>query len=745
VALAGLAASIVIAPAQPFSPRIGYAYPAGGQQGTTFSVAVGGQYLDGVTNAYVSGYGVRAAVMAHTKPLTPRQLTELRDKLKELQDRKAAARGRARSEVDPAGSTTTTTNRVWSPDDEKALAEVRRQLATAQRRPANPAIAETATLQVTLAADANPGARELRLGTPAGLSNPLSFCIGQLPEVREPIASPDRTRTPLELDLPAVINGQVLPGETDRFRFRARRGQNLVVAAQARGLIPYLADAVPGWFQATLALHDPTGEEVAYDDDYRFHPDPVLHVNIPADGEYVLEIKDAIYRGREDFVYRISAGELPFLTGVFPLGAPAGASGVVQLRGWNLPADTLTLEGRGPGLYPLCVAQGDLRSNPLPFAVDSLPHCLEQEPNNQIAAAQRVALPRIVNGRIESANDWDVFRFEGRAGDRIVAEVQARRLESPLDSVLKLTDITGQQLAFSDDLEDKGAGLNTHHSDSRLTATLPAAGTYYVHLGDIQRRGGAEYAYRLRLGPPQPDFQLRVVPSSVNLRAGASQALTVYALRQDGFAGEIALSLKDPPPGFKLSGARVPAGQDRVRLTLSAPPASDAGPFTLHLEGRASVNDRPVVRAAVPAEDMMQAFAYRHLVPAQELRVAVVGRSRSNAGIRIASEQPVRIPAGGTAEVRIWAPRGPLRDQVLLEPNEPPEGIGIRSLKSAGNDLIMVVSADAAKAKPGLEGNLIVEAYVSRPAAAGQERPAANRRRNAVATLPAIPFRVVAP
>ena len=39
----------------------------------------------------------------------------------------------------------------------------------------------------------------------------------------------------------------------------------------------------------------------------------------------MIEIKDAIYRGRPDFVYRITLGELPYITGVFPLGAPAGA------------------------------------------------------------------------------------------------------------------------------------------------------------------------------------------------------------------------------------------------------------------------------------------------------------------------------------------------------------------------------------------------------------------------------------
>jgi len=37
----------------------------------------------------------------------------------------------------------------------------------------------------------------------------------------------------------------------------------------------------------------------------------------------------------------------------------------------------------------------------------------------------------------------------------LVAEVYARRLNSPLDSVLKLTDTASRSLAFSDDQEDK--------------------------------------------------------------------------------------------------------------------------------------------------------------------------------------------------------------------------------------------------------------------------------------------------
>ena len=66
--------------------------------------------------------------------------------------------------------------------------------------------------------------------------------------------------------------------------------------------------------------------------------------------------------------------------------------------------------------------------------------------------------------------------------------------------------------------------------------------------------------------------------------------LTVYALRRDGFSGEIALALKDAPKGFAISGGRVAANQDQVRLTLTVPPTSQKGPFDVHLEGRATID-----------------------------------------------------------------------------------------------------------------------------------------------------------
>jgi hypothetical protein len=629
-----------------------------------------------------------------------------------------------------------------SEEDLQAFNEYRRQRADPKIQ-ANPQLSERATLRVHIANDTVLGERELRLLTGAGLTNPISFHIGQLTEYSETEPNNKAPDRGFNGPVPVVFNGQILPGDVDRFQFEAVEGTGLVVATSARTLIPHLADAVPGWFQATLALYDPNGNEVAYVDDYRFNPDPILYYEIRESGPYVLEIKDAIYRGREDFVYRLTVGEMPFVTSVFPLGGPAGERTTIELEGWNLPVDKLTLvtTGKKQGTHPIFVRKDGQVTNFVPFSLSDLPDRSETEPNNDCDTAHEIKVPVIVNGRGEDSGDWDVFRFEGRAGDEIVAEVKARRLESPLDSVLVLTDSNGLQIAVNDDFEDKGLGLLTHHADSRLGVTLPSDGVYYLRLGDTQNNGGRAFGYRLRISPLQPDFELRVVPSSINARAGATVPITVYALRRDGFSGDISLRLVDPPRGFILSGAWVPAGRDSIQLTLTVPPAQFPAPLSLNMEGIAEIAGKKIRRPAIPAEDMMQAFIYRHLVPADKLFFSTNKRGRSSS-VRLLEKKPVKLAVGGTTKVRMSAPKRWPAKQVQLEIDEPPEGITVKNISTGQGSVAIQLESDSNAIEPGLKGNLIVQVFVERPI--GGEGPRRKEiRRVPLGTLPAIPFEIV--
>ncbi|MBI5396379.1 MAG: PPC domain-containing protein [Verrucomicrobia bacterium] len=619
-AMLALAASLLLVSAAQAQqrPYIGFVYPAGGQQGSTFQITLGGQYLEGVNKVYISGEGAKGRLVEYNKHLNPQEVMLLREQLDEL---KKGSSGK---------------------DDEtkKLIANLEKRIAEYVLRPASVSISNVAIVEITMAANAKPGERELRLGTPRGFSNPLVFNVGQLPEyTAKPLpTSPEQVLGKEELSIrrrakdevaqikvPSIVNGQVFSGSTDRYRFEAKKGQQIVISCQARQLVPYIADAVPGWFQPVLALYDSTGKEVAYDDDYRFKPDPVLCYEIPKDGEYAFAIYDAIYRGREDFVYRITIGELPFVTSIFPLGGRVNAPVTVAMKGYNLPETKLSppTKDAEPGIYPIAVRKGGFVSNRVLFALDTLPEAFETEPNNSAASPQKLRLPVIMNGRIDKPGDSDVFCFEGNAGDEIVAEVYARRLDTPLDSVLKLTDASGKQLAANDDRDDVGSGVNTHHADSYLRFTLPANGAYYVHLSDTQHAGGEEYAYRLRISGARPDFELRVVPSSAGLRSSSSSSITVYAIRKDGFDGDIKLGLRDAPSGFSCFGGTLSGTQEVTQVTISTSLDTIEEPVSLSIEGRAPIFGREVAREAVPAEDRMQAFLWRHLVPAKEFLISV--------------------------------------------------------------------------------------------------------------------------
>jgi len=790
-------------------PHIGYLYPAGGQQGSVIQIVAGGQFLRGAAEVYICGEGVRGSVIRYIRPLRNLQKEQrqlLQRRLKEVRGVRLAElsgkSGPPLAEVAPAKRTSgkkgVDSSKAAKKEEAGKTEEVKlpehpllydlenkslRELAhianvlffPRYKQQLNRQLAESVLIELTIDTDATPGSRELRIGTGTGLTNPMVFQVGVLPEIRElepnnrqayptPLSPPKGVKLPREkpLDLPVLLNGQIMPGDVDRFRFRAERGQRLVIETQARSLIPYLADAVPGWFQATLALYDARGNEVAFADDYRFNPDPVLFYEIAEDGEYELEIRDSIYRGREDFVYRIAVSEQPFITQMFPLGGKAGVETVASISGWNLPTTRLRLdtrasdpsvflsEDRSGGIRQTAYHEGKRLSNSIPYAVDTLAECNETESNDTIKRAQQIDLPKIINGRIDRPGDIDVFRLKGRAGDKVVAEVYARRLNSPLDSLLRLSDASGKVLEWNDDhvlkeshLHKDIVGLLTHHADSYLVAELPENGTYYVHLADSQHHGGEAYGYRLRVAGEGGDFALRVTPSSLSVRAGGIIPVCVHALRKDGFDGEIEVVLEDRNAGFELHGGRIPTGRDRVRMTLTAPPKAPDQPVALQLEGRARIGGQTVSHPVVPADDVMQAFLYRHLVPSQELLVAVQKSRWRVPTMELAGDVPVRIPAGGTARVLMKTRRTAAIREVELELNEPPEGVSLQGLTVVPAGLAFQLKADKDAMQPGFADNLIVEAFREITPKQKDGKPANQKRRISMGVFPAIPIEIV--
>ncbi len=401
---------------------------------------------------------------------------------------------------------------------------------------------------IHISPDASPGPHDMRIVRTTGVSNRFRFFVGQIPEVNAvmPRAKDFVQALPA---LPVTVNGWVLSAQTHAFNFSAKAGQKLVLRVQSQEIIPLMADAVPGWAQMILTLFDPDGKELAYLDDAGIHPDPVLIQDISRDGLYRVEIRDALYRGRPNFLYRLSIGELPYLTSIFPLGGVAAQPGRIELFGANLPANALTVTppDASRGWMPVEV-KSTLASNWLPYQVERI----AATPVSSAATTQpaRVTVPAVLDGRITRAGQEDVFAFHAEAKKELVFEVFARRLDSPLDSVLTVTDAKGGRLGQNDDYVDERFPLVTHQADSRLSVRFTAAGDYLVHLADAQGKFGPDYAYRLVISPPRPDFALMVLPDNPRIAPGDQAVLSVHAIRRDGFDGEIRLTVEGLPPGF---------------------------------------------------------------------------------------------------------------------------------------------------------------------------------------------------
>ena len=695
--------------AQTSSPYIGYVYPAGGQQGTVFQVVLGGQNLRSTNSVYFSDKGINATIVDYQGPSGPLnflQTEELRRRIQEIRNKRAGKKVEdTRSETEKA---------IKLPDipelrdlENKTPGELQRiyeKYLNRENKP-KPPVAEEVTIQVTIAPDTQPGDYEVRLKTPSGLTNPLVFQVSEYNEFccsynqhRYQKDKVDRDTTILQA--PVVLNGRILPGKVNRFTLKLKKGQNIKITGYARKLIPYIADAVPGWFQAVLTLYDAKKNEVAFSDDTAFDPDPIIKFQVPEDGNYILEIRDSIYRGREDFVYRIYVMDEP-------------ETGVAVEK-----------------------SDFDEKLSMLPDSIRNMPKYREIE--RKLRSAQYVSLPVLICGCINYPGDVDRYSFYGRAGETVVIEVSGRRLGWPVDSLVKLK-LMDKVIAWNDDIEkDFEHGILTHHADSYLMTKLPTSGHYTVEIVDSQNRGGDHYKYFLRLSSPIHDFHLIVCPSQINISENGTSLISIYAIKKDGWDGDIQLSLKNLPETFALDGATIPEGRNIIRLTLRTSSKFTNEILFPVLEGKAIVDGKEVTRIATAAEEKMQAFAYIHPVPSETLLLAFSRSRLRQLKLDASNKEILKIHAGGTATIACTAEswfRPTSSMSLTFEINNAPEGIKLKNTSFDAGKFLLTIEAD--KKLAGYRDNLIIQVFDE------VTQPSGQKRKTFSGFLPAIAFEVV--
>ncbi|MFM7205813.1 MAG: PPC domain-containing protein [Planctomycetaceae bacterium] len=439
------------------------------------------------------------------------------------------------------------------------------------------------------------GEQIVQVRTASGITDYRSFWIGILPVIDE--AEPnDAAEGAQAVPLGHTVHGIVKLEDVDCYAVDLRAGQRLGVEIEGLRLGSQR-------FDPHLALLDPQGVELAAADDTPATlQDGVLSVVAPADGRYVVRVREAAYGGGDACRYRMHVGTFPRPTAVFPAGGRAGETMRVTFLGdaaGPIEREVEVPSGPAGTNHRLGVTDdGGSCPNPLPIRISGLGNTLEQEPNDVPAAATAADVTLSLNGVIEKPGDVDHFRFTARKGTTLEVECFARRLRSGLDPVVNVLKADGTTIAGNDD--SKGP-------DSALRFDVPEDGEYLVHVKDHLGRGRPDFVYRVEIQPPAPRLALSIpridrfsqTRQTVFVPRGNRYAILVNAARTN-VDGELVLDGDGLPAGITMTAPPIKAGQVQVPVVFEAAADAPLAGRLVAFEARQAAEpdsaDRPGVR-----------------------------------------------------------------------------------------------------------------------------------------------------
>jgi hypothetical protein len=139
-------------------------------------------------------------------------------------------------------------------------------------------------------------------------------------------------------------------------------------------------------------------------------------------------------------------------------------------------------------------------SEPRFLLLSQRPQQAEVEPNDAVPSAQVLtSLPAQVNGRLEKNGDVDSYSVDLRAGQTLVARLEAYTLQSPLDPVLKLLDARGVQVAWNHDEVRSLDPILAWRVETSGTYVLQVFGFAYPADSDLRFSGSPKGVYRLHV------------------------------------------------------------------------------------------------------------------------------------------------------------------------------------------------------------------------------------------------------
>ena len=425
--------------------------------------------------------------------------------------------------------------------------------------------------KLKIAADCLLGTKHLRVRSATGLSDLRTFRVGALPTVAEKEPNSEFIK-PQEIANNVTVEGIIQNEDVDYFVIEAKKGER--ITAEVEGI--RLGDTM---FDPYVAILNEARFELATSDDAALiWQDCVASIIAPADGKYIVQIRESSYGGNGASHYRCHIGGYPRPLAVVPAGGKPGTKVAVRFLGdvageltreFDLPAAS------NPDYEIFPQDDKGIAPSGMLFRLTNHENSIEIEPNESIQQATKsVAAPVAFNGVLGAKTDVDYFGFTATKGQALDIHVYARRIRSELDPVLILYNAQGGAIASNDDANGT--------PDCYLRFNVPADGEYFLEVRDHLRRGGDAFHYRIEITPVAATLQLGVnefvqyVEPHLAIPQGNRFPLLINANRQN-FGGPLMFRGEDLPPGVVVESFGMSADQNVAQVILAAAPDAPVG------------------------------------------------------------------------------------------------------------------------------------------------------------------------
>lgn len=421
--------------------------------------------------------------------------------------------------------------------------------------------------------EAELGEHQVRLRCREGVTEMRLFWVGQFPCLDEKTRHNEKNNrtydtndefdSPQEIPLNTTVHGTVKKEDVDYYRVSCTKGQRL--SAEIEGI--RLGRV---FFDPYLAILDSRRFELASSDDSPLlKRDASVSLVVPEDGDYTILVRESSYEGGDTSRYRLHVGDFPRpLVAYPPAGRPGETIPVTFLGDPLTPKIEAMVAMPGQNAlkvhHPFPEANGILSPSPLAMRLSELSSHSESEPNDdrkEANPAEPPAVPVAFQGILSKKEDKDWFRFSAKKGQNLRAQVFARSLNSPVDSVIIVRNEKGKQIGNNDDASQ---GV----PDSKLDFTAEEDGTHFVNIRDQLYRSGDDFAYRIEITERTPE----VVADFPYAERNQSQLEKMIAIPRGGrTARPITLHRTNTRCDLKVEAETLPAG---VSLDSDTTPGS---------------------------------------------------------------------------------------------------------------------------------------------------------------------------